>query len=392
MRATATEKAAWPVITFGEMVKVVSERVDPAEAGTDCYVGLEHLDSGTLTIHRHGHPDDVSGQKLRFYEGDVIFGKRRAYQRKLAVARRDGICSAHAMVLRARLDVVLPEFLPFLMQSNAFMERAVAISVGSLSPTINWKTLKTQTFPLPPLGEQRRIARLLWMADEAVEAWREVSVNAKQLYQARAEKAFNRRGTANAWQWRKLSEVASVERGKFTHRPRNLPKFFGDKYPFAQTGDVAASRGEITSFATHLSEEGKQYSRSFPAGTMLVTIAAVIGATAITPREVWCTDSVVGVQPEKGLKVEFLEAFFRTRRSHLEDQVATQTAQKNINLAKLRPMAVPLPSEAEQEKVVERLSALTAAEDGAVEQLNKTAWLQHDLREHLLNSSNGDCS
>ena len=92
---------------------------------------------------------------------DIIFGRRRVYQRKLAVAEFDGICSAHAMVLRAKPEIALPGFLPFFMQSDLFMERAKQISVGSLSPTINWKTLAQEEFALPPLEEQRRIAEVI---------------------------------------------------------------------------------------------------------------------------------------------------------------------------------------------------------------------------------------
>jgi type I restriction enzyme S subunit len=112
----------------------------------------------------------VEATKLVFRKGDIIFGRRRAYQRKLAVADFDGICSAHAMVLRARPEVILPEFLPFFMQSDLFMERALAISVGSLSPTINWKTLAQQEFVLPSLEEQRRRVELLSAAQALVES------------------------------------------------------------------------------------------------------------------------------------------------------------------------------------------------------------------------------
>jgi restriction endonuclease S subunit len=83
------------------------------------------------------------------------------------VTEFDGICSAHAMVVRAKPDVVLSEFLPFLMMSDRFMNRAVEISVGSLSPTINWTTLKWEEFPLPPLDQQRHIAEILWVVDKS---------------------------------------------------------------------------------------------------------------------------------------------------------------------------------------------------------------------------------
>ena len=160
----------WQRLPFGAFAQSVNERVEPSQAGDEIYVGLEHLDPQDLHIRRWGKGSDVIGTKLRFHKGDLIFGRRRAYQRKLAVAEFDGICSAHAMVVRAKPDVVLPEFLPFLMMSDRFMNRAVEISVGSLSPTINWTTLKLEEFALPPLDQQRRIAAILWAVDENAEA------------------------------------------------------------------------------------------------------------------------------------------------------------------------------------------------------------------------------
>src|SRR6266849_7593516 len=162
-------KRGWRRHRFDEMAIMVNDRIDdPSEADVECYVGLEHLDSESLTIRRWGSPSDVEATKLKFRKGDIIFGRRRAYQRKLAVADFDGICSAHAMVLRARPDVVLPEFLPFLMMSARFMNRAVEISVGSLSPTINWTTLKLEEFAVPSLDQQQRIADILWAVDASL--------------------------------------------------------------------------------------------------------------------------------------------------------------------------------------------------------------------------------
>lgn len=153
---------------FDQMATLINDRVDkPAESGVERYVGLEHLDADSLRIRRWGDITDVESTKLRFRPGDIIFGKRRAYQRKLAVADFEGICSAHAMVLRAKVNVVLPEFLPFFMQSDRFMERALQISVGSLSPTINWTTLAAEEFALPPIEEQQRIVTILGAVENA---------------------------------------------------------------------------------------------------------------------------------------------------------------------------------------------------------------------------------
>jgi len=169
---------------FDQMAVQVKDKVEPEEADVDRYVGLEHIDPEALKIRRWGEPSDVESSKILFRSGDIIFGKRRAYQRKLAVADFDGICSAHAMVLRPKTDVVLEEFLPFFMQSDIFMDRAVKISVGGLSPTINWRDLAKEEFALPPLEEQRRIAKGLRIATSALEKSQDLSARLAQLRDA----------------------------------------------------------------------------------------------------------------------------------------------------------------------------------------------------------------
>ncbi|MBD2912510.1 restriction endonuclease subunit S [Burkholderia pseudomallei] len=175
------------------MATNVNVRIDnPSESGVEHYVGLEHLDADSLKIRRWGTPDDVEATKLMFKKGDIIFGRRRAYQRKLGVAEFDGICSAHAMVLRAKPDVVLPDFLPFFMQSDLFMKRAVEISVGSLSPTINWKTMAIQEFVLPPIDEQVRHVELLQAIERASESHRKIGCSADKLVRSLLSDVLNR--------------------------------------------------------------------------------------------------------------------------------------------------------------------------------------------------------
>lgn len=175
---------------FDQLADQINQRVMPAEADVERYVGLEHLDPESLRIRRWGDPSEVESTKLRFEPGDIIFGKRRAYQRKVAVADTEGICSAHAMVLRAKPDTVLPEFLPFFMQSDLFMERALSISVGSLSPTINWKTLAKEEFLLPPIQEQARLVEAFSAAEDVLESARELESSLDRLYDSASLAAF----------------------------------------------------------------------------------------------------------------------------------------------------------------------------------------------------------
>jgi type I restriction enzyme, S subunit len=175
-------KPGWRLWRFDQIATNVNVRVDdPVAAGVDYYVGLEHLDSGSLKIRRWGTPDDVSATKLLFEPGDVIFARRRAYQRKLGVAEFRGIASAHSLVLRAKPEVVLPEFLPFFLASELFMRRAESISVGSLSPTINWIAIAREGFALPPVPEQMRMLAVLDAAAKSVEDARELTCSAEAL-------------------------------------------------------------------------------------------------------------------------------------------------------------------------------------------------------------------
>ncbi len=163
------DKSNWEPCKFEKIASKISETVDPNTTTLQTYVGLEHLNAEDIHIRRNGTPDDVSGGKLRCYPGDVIFGKRRAYQRKAAIVDFDGICSAHAFVFRANPEVIDPNLFPFFLHSDQFMHRMVDISVGGLSPTINWGDLKHQEFLLPPKDQQAKLAELLWAMDEVVE-------------------------------------------------------------------------------------------------------------------------------------------------------------------------------------------------------------------------------
>jgi restriction endonuclease S subunit len=187
------DKAKWEAFRFDEIAAKISETVDPNTTELKTYVGLEHLDAENIHIKRFGTPDDVSGGKLKCYPGDVIFGKRRAYQRKAAIANFEGICSAHAFVFRANAKVIDPNLFPFFLHSDQFMHRMVDISVGGLSPTINWGDLKHQEFLLPPKDQQAQLAELLWAMDEVVERENGVNVKLKKQLLACESEIFSKK-------------------------------------------------------------------------------------------------------------------------------------------------------------------------------------------------------
>jgi type I restriction enzyme, S subunit len=154
----ATCKVGWTTVAFGDVVRLSTARSnDPASDGFERFVGLEHIEPGDFRIRRWGNIVDGTTFTSVFRPGQVLFGKRRAYQRKIAVADFSGVCSGDIYVLEPRGTQMLPELLPFICQTDAFYDHAVGTSEGSLSPRTNWSSLARFTFDLPSIEEQRRI-------------------------------------------------------------------------------------------------------------------------------------------------------------------------------------------------------------------------------------------
>lgn len=147
-------------VRFGEVVRLVKETCkDPTSAAIERVIGLEHLEPGDLRIRCWASVADGTTFTSRVRPGQVLFGKRRAYQRKVAVADFDAICSGDIYIFEsANPSKLLPELLPFLCQTDSFFEHAVGTSAGSLSPRTNWSSLAEYEFALPPLEEQRKLA------------------------------------------------------------------------------------------------------------------------------------------------------------------------------------------------------------------------------------------
>lgn len=164
-------KAGWTRVAFGDVVRLSKARVvDPEAAGIERVVGLEHIEPRDLRIRRWGDVADGTTFTTLFRPGQVLFGKRRAYQRKVAVADFEGVCSGDIYVLEPANDRLMPELLPFLCQTDAFFDHAVGTSAGSLSPRTNWTSLASFEFLLPPIQEQARLVETLVASRESVEA------------------------------------------------------------------------------------------------------------------------------------------------------------------------------------------------------------------------------
>lgn len=178
------------------------------------------------------------------------------------------------------------------------------------------------------------------------------------------------------WEVATFSDIAHIERGKFTARPRNDPKYYGGNIPFIQTGDVSNSNGLITAYSQTLNAEGLKVSKLFPRGTLFFTIAANIGDVGFAAFDTACPDSLVAITPSDSCDAMWLSYELASRKRKFES-IATHNAQLNINLEKLRPYLLPCPPLAEQRTIA---AALKSA-DGMLEELDRLIAKRRDLKQ-----------
>jgi len=339
---------------------------------------LEHLDPDSLRIRRWGEPTDVESTKLRFQPGDIIFGKRRVYQRKVAVADFEGICSAHAMVLRPKPGAVLADFLPFFMQSDLFMERALSISVGSLSPTINWTALATEEFLLPLIQEQARLVEALIAARDTSENMLGL-IEATRVAQIAAFEELLRRADA------KPVALGSI----MTASPRN------------GYSPVAASRetGHWVLALSAISKWGYRPDQLKPVEVGPETLSSriskddlvisrsntrdLVGLPMVFPEDrndVSYPDTMMRISVDpKTIRTDYLEMCLRSPKCRRQVQsfaAGTSSSMLKINGANLRKVSVPLVPAKRQAEILEGVAQFTAALAFAERRFDETRRLQ----------------
>jgi len=224
------------------------------------------------------------------------------------------------------------------------------------------------------LAEQRRVvARIEELASQINEA-RTLRHQAADVAEALFDSFLNARFDSSDWPLKQLPEVAEVARGKFAHRPRNEPRFYGGEFPFIQIGDISNSGRYIRNHSQTLNKDGLAISRMFPAGTIAIAITgATIGVTGILGFDSCFPDSIVGIQarPESATPEFIYLAVEHAKKTALAE--ATQTTQPNINLGNLNRLKVHVPPLAEQRRIVAELDALQAEVDALKRLQTETA-------------------
>ena len=169
------ERSDWRLVSFGDVALKQNTSVDRENTALTRYIAGEHMGSEDLHIREWGEiGDDYLGPAFtrKFEEDDILYGSRRTYLRKVAVAHFDGITANTTFVIKPNEELILKQLLPFVMLSEGFAQHSIRNSKGSVNPYVNWKDIANYNFLLPPKHQQVELAELLWAADEEVETLR----------------------------------------------------------------------------------------------------------------------------------------------------------------------------------------------------------------------------
>lgn len=371
-------KAGWRRVKFGDVVRLSKARSqNPLADGFERYLGLEHLEPGDLRIRSWGNVADGVTFTNVFKPGQVLFGKRRAYQRKVAVADFAGVCSGDIYVLESKdAGVMLPELLPFICQTDAFFEHAVGTSAGSLSPRTNWTSLADFDFSLPPIDDQERILDAMLAQESVVQATYEALASQRKLKRAARNHLFSRGLSSrpeslldmvfpipSGWVVKTLLSIVDGRYG-LVDGPfgSNLKSehYRSAGIPVIQSAFVAKGwfDKEATSYVFVDQEKYESEKRSSvgPGDIVMVKIGVNCGACARLPP-----DHQVGILAGNCLKIKvnreicdpqfILHYFHWLRERNVLSRLIHSTQQKALSLASLKSVSIGTPEIVEQETI-----------------------------------------
>jgi len=396
-----------------------------ADSSEVSFVGMSAVtENGVLTDCPARPYLSVKNGFTRFQNGDVLLAKITPCMENGKGAHAKGLIngvgcgSTEFHVLRASENTA-PDYIFQITRDIEFRKKAEMNMTGSAGQRrVPSSFLNEYIIFAPPLPQQQKIALILTTVDKLIEQTQALIDKYTAIKQGMMADLFTRgidlSGTPETnsnygqlrpsveqapelyketelgwvpkeWEVTTLQEVSRVERGKFTHRPRDDSKCYGGTHPFIQTGSVTkANGGFIRNYSQTLSEFGRSVSKEFPVGTIAVTIAANIADTAILDMPMCFPDSVVGVVVNEDVaEVRFIEVIIKLNKPRL-DALAPLSAQKNINLEDLRPLKIRLPPMKEQRQICNRYNTIQKNIDTNIVQMEKLKLQKKGLMQDLL--------
>lgn len=264
-------------VKFGDVVKEVKNKIDRNNNPYEFYVAGDHMDTDSLSIPRRGSflTDDVGPAFIReFKKGQVLYGSRRTYLRKVAVADFDGVTANTTFVLETKDENILRQrLLPFIMYTEGFTAWSIKKSRGSTNPYVLFKDLADYEFDMPSIEEQDKLAEVLWSINDTLQAYQNLLAETDALVQAQFVEMFGLQHK-NAT-FIRLEECCQKISGGSTPSMKH-PEYYGGTIPFVKSGDIKSSI--VDSGSLWLTEKALEETRVrlVPKGAVIIVIRSAI--------------------------------------------------------------------------------------------------------------------
>lgn len=330
---------------------VAVEHKETCKGSKDGYpiVGLEHLIPEEITLTAWNEGSENTFSKM-FRKGNVLFGRRRAYLKKAAVAPFDGICSGDITVIEAKPDRILPELLPFIIQNDDLFEFAVGKSAGSLSPRVKWEYLKNYEFELPDMGKQKELAELLWAMDNTKKSYQKLIAATDELVKSQFIEMFGLEYNCN------IGDVCKLINGD---RGKNYPSGkdrVSSGIPFINAGHLDGRRVDFAEMDYVTQEKYDQMTQGkVQKDDILYCLRGSLGKHGIVDFDDGLIASslvIIRCNRDKILPL-FLLAALETDAIEKQLQEANNgSSQPNLSAASVKAYRIPLPAIEKQAKFV----------------------------------------
>jgi len=383
-----SNKAGWTRVAFGDVVRLSKLRAkDPEAEGYERVVGLEHIDPSDLRIRRWADIADGTTFTSVFKPGQVLFGKRRAYQRKVAVADFEGVCSGDIYVLEPSTDALMPELLPFICQTDAFFEHAIGTSAGSLSPRTNWKSLADFALLLPPIQEQARLVEVLRASSDSVDGLFELANRTVELLDSLIIESLEIRGFARSEGSRGRFKLA-VGEDVYTAKSGNGEPEFDDEGDtlFFKVADFNRNPDHraLHTAETRFDAATNPSIRVFKPGTVVFPkrgASIFLNKIGVLSHTAALDPNLMALEPDtSSASAEYLMWFFKGVGLW---RFADTTSVPQLNHKHLKPVPLPLPSLDDQNDLVGKLSQIADALADTRSRLEQAQANQIQIRENV---------
>lgn len=379
------DKSKWSLCKFGDVAIQQKQSVDREKTNLTHYVKGEHMGSEDLHLREWGElSDEYLGPAFirKFEKGDILYGSRRTYLRKVVIAPFSGITSNTTFVIKANEKRIDKTLLPFIMMSEGFTENSIRNSKGSVNPYINWKDIANYEFLLPPKDQQAKLAELLWAMDEVIEGY----WNTKSSLEK-----YKKRIAYDCYYSEEVQKIplenltVKIQDGSHFSPKILYPENDGSKYRYVTSKNIRVTGIEFKEdqYVDKVFHDSIYPRCNVKKGDLLLTKDGANTGTATLnslEEEFSLLSSVCLIRANEKTSNEYLCHYINSEMGNynLVNQM-TGTAITRLTLTTLKKIMIPIPPSEYQEEVVNKLNCIDNGITDSIIAIERSKTLQKSL-------------